>query len=300
MTRLVWGAGASFFLAAAIFVACSSDKSTSQGSSQVSKRGESCQSSGDCETGFICVRNVCSVGSYNLTPTGKQCFLVDCHAPEDCCPPPSPNCAILQADCEAGFTFECQSYQAQCVCDATKFSCDQGKCVQSCTPSDGGIGSFDSCRLFGSTFSCVGGKCVECTKDADCMSFDGKQRICKDNKCQGKCDKDSDCDPFFRCDLGTAACVYVGCQTHLECVAKTGNPLAVCENMKCGVPCKSDPECGVTTGVGGLEGVALGLQVCIDAHCVDVGCDSDDQCRILNHIQGGSRTTAECRAPAMP
>ena len=290
---------AALSLLGAIFAACSSDKD-GQSSAGVSKRGESCQSSGDCESGFICVQGTCTVGSYNLQPTGKQCFLVACHAPEDCCPTPPSICPSLQTECEAGFTSECAQYQQQCVCDASKFSCDEGKCSQSCTPGDN-VSTFDSCRFFGSNLTCVGGKCVECTTDSQCFdSFDGKPQVCKDNKCQSKCAKDTDCDPFYRCDTASQACVYAGCKTNLECVSKTGNPLAVCDNTKCGVPCKSDPECRATSFGGTPDGVMPGLQVCVDAHCVDVGCDSDDQCRILNRIEGGSNITAECRAPAAP
>src|SRR3954447_6584985 len=127
MKSLAIGGLLAVVLAAAVFEACGSDKSQTsvQG---VSKRGESCQATADCESGFICLHNVCSVGSYNLQPTGKQCFLVACHAAEDCCPPPSSNCNVLQSECEAGFTFECQTYQQQCVCDASKFSCEAGQC----------------------------------------------------------------------------------------------------------------------------------------------------------------------------
>jgi hypothetical protein len=70
--------------------------------------------------------------------------------------------------------------------------------------------------------------------------------------------------------------------------------LAVCASGKCDVPCQSDTECASTVSLP--QGVVMsGPQVCVSSHCVDVGCDSDDQCRILNHISGGSKTTAECQ-----
>ena len=276
----------------ALFGACSSDKTTTEAPARLSGRGESCRASVDCNAGLVCVRNTCSVGSLNLQPTGKQCVLISCHEAKDCCPTPPPNCSTLAQECEAGFTIDCQTYQAQCVCDGSKFSCDSGKCSQMCTPSDGI--SLDSCKVLGTGFTCVAGKCVECTKDADCPMTGSTSKVCKDNACQIKCVKDLDCDPFYHCDTASSTCVFAGCTTNLECVSKTQNPLAVCRSGKCDVPCQSDPECVTAMTLPG--GVAMpGVQVCVDTHCVDVGCDSNDQCRILNHITGGSKTSAECQ-----
>jgi hypothetical protein len=304
MKRMILVRGALGLVGVLVF-ACSSDKST-QTSSRVSKRGESCQTSGDCDTGLVCVRNTCSVGSYNLMPTGKQCVLVSCHEAADCCPTPPVGCPTLLQGCEGGITFECQQYQAQCVCDASKVSCVDGQCQQVCMPPDGITVTFDTCKNMGASFSCVAGKCVECTKDTDCLPTGSTMRVCKDSKCQVKCTKDTDCDPFYKCDTGSAACVYSGCATALECISKTGNPLAVCgADKKCDVPCQSDPECVATVtqtivGQQPVTAVMSGLQVCASGHCVDVGCDSDDQCRILSHLPGGSKTTAECRAVPGP
>jgi hypothetical protein len=282
---------AACFMVGALFAACSSDKST-QEASKLSGRGQSCRASNDCDTGLVCVGSVCRVGSLNLQPTGKQCVLISCHEPKDCCPNPPASCPSLLQGCEGGFTFDCQTYQTQCVCDGSKFLCESGKCTQSCTPSDGI--SIDTCKVLGAGFTCVGDKCVECTKDTDCPMVGSVTKVCKDNKCQIKCTKDLDCDPFYHCDTATSACVFVGCMTNLECISKSGNPLAVCTSGKCDVPCQSDPECVAVMAVP--AGVVMpGLQVCVSSHCVDVGCDSDDQCRILNHVVGGSKTTAECQ-----
>lgn len=284
----------------ALFVACG-DKTNQQEPLHLSKRGESCQSSNDCDSSLVCVKGTCSVGSYNLQPTGKQCVLIACHEAKDCCPKPLADCPNLLAQCEAGLSFDCQTYLARCSCDGSKYRCDDGKCNAVCTPSDGI--TLDSCRVLGASFTCVANKCVECTKDTDCAEgAGGVARGCKDNKCQIKCAKDADCDPFYKCDAASSACVYSGCKTNLECISKSGNPLAVCNAGKCDVPCQSDPECGTTTAVAGGAGalVTAGLQVCVNTHCVDVGCDSDDQCRILNRLPGGSPTTAECRAVATP
>jgi len=296
MRVLAIRAAAALSLLGALFVACSSDK-TNQEASRLSARGESCRTSGDCNAGLVCVRSTCSVGTYNLQPTGKQCVLVACHEAKDCCPTPPANCMFLQQSCEAGLTFDCQSYQTQCVCDGSKFFCEGGKCTQACVPSDGI--TTDTCRFQGPNFTCVGNKCVECTKDADCPMVGSVPRACKDSKCQVKCAKDSDCDPFYRCDTTASACVYAGCKTNLECISKSGNPLAVCTNAKCDVPCQSDPECMAVPFVG-VGTVMPGIQVCVSSHCVDVGCDSDDQCRILNHIAGGGKTTAECQPVPAP
>jgi hypothetical protein len=164
--------------------------------------------------------------------------------------------------------------------------------------------TLDTCRTSGAG-TCVGGKCVECTKDTDCPMVGAVTRSCVSNKCQIKCAKDTDCDPFYKCDMASSACIYSGCTKKLECVAKSGNPLAVCNGGQCDVPCQSDPECAssavVVQPVGGVAAVP-GLQICdkTAGRCVDVGCDSDDQCRLMNHIVGGSATTAECRPVTMP
>jgi hypothetical protein len=151
----------------------------------------------------------------------------------------------------------------------------------------------------GTGYSCQNGKCVECMQDVDCPAVGSTARICKDNKCQIKCAKDLDCDPFYHCDTTSSVCVYAGCMTNLECISKTGNPLAVCASGKCDVPCQSDPECATNTTLP--AGVVMpGVQVCVDSHCVDVGCDSDDQCRILNRISGGSKISAECQPIPTP
>src|SRR5206468_3135098 len=134
--------------------------------------------------------------------------------------------AVLLQGCEGGLTFDCDQYQALCMCDGSKFSCDSGKCAQMCTPPDG-INP-DSCKVLGSGFSCVGGKCVECQTDTDCPMIGSTTRICANNKCQIKCAKDLDCDPFYKCDTSTSVCKFAGCATNLECISKTGNPLAVC------------------------------------------------------------------------
>jgi hypothetical protein len=290
----------SSIVGAVLFAACGSDKTTVE-PARLSGRGESCRASGDCAAGLVCVGSVCSVGSLQIMPTGKQCVLVACHEPKDCCPIPPTNCASLQQACEAGFTVDCQQYQALCMCDGSKFTCDSGKCSQVCTPSDGV--TIDSCKVMGQGFSCVNGKCVECMQDTDCPMVGSVTRVCKDNKCQIKCTKDLDCDPFYTCDMGTSTCVYSGCKTNLECISKTGNALAVCMDTKCDVPCQSDPECtrtAIPQPVPQPGAVMLGLQVCVSSHCVDVGCDTDDQCRILNRITGGSRTTAECQPIPQP
>jgi hypothetical protein len=288
-------------LVGVLFAACSSDK-TAQTPSRLSKRGESCQSSNDCDSSLVCVQGKCSVGSYGLMPTGKQCVLVQCHEPADCCPRPPATCAQLLQLCEGGLTFDCQQYMTACVCDSSKFSCDDGKCnsTQACTASDGV--NFDSCQAVGAGI-CVGSKCVQCAKDTDCPAVGTASRVCKDNKCQIKCVKDLDCDPFYRCDMATSACVYKGCEKNLECIAKSNNPLAVCNAGQCDVPCQSDPECGntVTSNQGGIVTVTPGLQVCVSSHCVEVGCDSDDQCRLMNvRPVGGQMMIAECRPVVNP
>src|SRR5262249_40044166 len=152
--------------------------------------------------------------------------------------------------------------------------CVDGQCSQPCTPASPDGFQIDTCKTTrGPNFTCVDGKCAECVTDANCPMVGGVTRVCKQNKCQVKCTKDLDCDPFYKCDMAMSACVFAGCQSQLECVAKTGSPLATCNAGKCDVPCQSDPECGVTQTVivgGQVMALTSGLQICKDQHCVDV------------------------------
>jgi hypothetical protein len=255
----------------ALLATCSSNDSESPGSGTLSAKGQSCQSSADCAAGLACVRNVCGVVNYGLTPTGKKCLSVECSVPADCCPKPSTSCANYLTMCEAGISYQCQYYQQYCVCDASKYGCEQNKCKRGCSPAgidDAGIIVGSSC---GSLQVCANGWCVECNKDADCLNA-GKVASCVQNVCVTKCTTKNDCKAFFDCQ--NSACVEVGCATNRECIASTGNALSVCQDKKCLVPCQTDVECSSSS--------IRSLQACINGQCTDVGCETDEECRILN------------------
>ena len=250
--QVAWAISVSFV---ALFAACISDNKaeTTVVQAVLGKRGESCNARADCEQGLACVNHVCRTESLNLQPTGKACVTVQCSAPEDCCPPPSSICPTYKSYCDQGEQVYCTEYDSLCVCDTSQVSCENDKCVQTCTPADAGFS--DSCRSLGQV--CVGSRCVDCAQDSDCALQGLANRICADNKCQIKCTKDTDCAAFFRCDTGTSACVKSGCQSDRDCILTSSNPLSTCNQTThdCEVPCQSDLEMLVRCKCRELAGV---------------------------------------------
>jgi hypothetical protein len=98
--------------------------------------------------------------------------------------------------------------------------------------------------------------------DTDCPMVGSVTKVCKDNKCQIKCTKDLDCDPFYHCDTATSACVS-GCIPTL-CIPNR-EPLAVCTSGDY-VPCQSDPCVAVMAARWAGHARPKGL---CSSHCVD-------------------------------
>jgi hypothetical protein len=73
----------------------------------------------------------------------------------------------------------------------------------------------------------------------------------------------------------------------LECIAVTQNVQATCGDSKCSVPCQTDLECG--------NPMSYNFLACVSGTCVNVGCESDEQCRIMMGLSPGSNIEAECR-----
>ena len=239
------------------------------------QRGESCRSRLDCAADLACVQNRCSVRDFPISPTGKECVSIECLVPEDCCPPPSALCQSLKASCDLGNTSACDQYATSCACRASDWLCENDECFQTCT------GDLD-CTLG----ACVGGKCVECGTDTDCAA----DELCKDGICEEKCTEDADCAYFHSCQGGT--CVPTGCNNDRECVGATGNVLAFCLDQECRVPCQSDVECD--------QQQPFDFNACIDGFCVELGCEGDDECRILLNVQPNLGPDAVCREKAVP
>ena len=129
-------------------------------------------------------------------------------------------------------------------------------------------------------------------------------RVCKDNKCQVKCAKDTDCDPFYKCDMRHGRVRLFRLLHHAGVHLQDGQSSGHLHRqaVRRALPVRSGVRCHPRPMFNGqaVTAVMAGLQVCLSAHCVDVGCDSNDQCRILSHLPGGSKTTAECRPVPTP
>ena len=254
--------------------ACSEDKAATSAPS-LGRRGESCTSTIDCAPGLACVNEVCTVGDFVYQPTGKECVRIECRTPEDCCPEPPSYCVQLQQECAQGLTVSCSSWQTYCTCDPTVWACDENQCVEVCA-NRGAL-----CNIRG---ICDGSRCVQCLMNTDCFS---SNEVCTGNECVSQCEEQADCPYFHDCQNG--ACVEVGCSNDRECIAFTRNVLAYCDPEKeCQIPCATDIECDSAT--------SFDFTACINGLCQSVGCDSDEECRILLRVGSlGNDFEAECR-----
>jgi hypothetical protein len=247
------------------------------------KRGESCRTRGDCVAGLACVSGVCSKADYGIASTPNVCVQIDCMEPKDCCPRvptlDPQTCAQYQSYCEAGFgqTY-CNTYNNQCKCNPDLYACSaDNKCLSKTACTDAAF----SCPT---GFFCNGGtECVRCLKNEDC----GADQTCTpQHTCQANCLKNSDCPYLFQCSAGQ--CVDAGCADDRECIAKTRSPLSICTAKKCKTPCQTDAECNL----GGYQ-----YSACVTGFCQDVGCKTDEECRIRLSIPYPSNKQAKCQAP---
>jgi hypothetical protein len=254
---------------------CKSD-TTSTPDRRLSRKGEACMTTNDCTTGLSCIpvpggsAGVCVTGEFNVTQTAKECAVIQCQQPVDCCPTPPTNCPALATSCAdgGGNPTACQQYNLLCKCDGTHYDCVDEQCRTRC----------DVDADCGGTLKCSGGKCVECVDDTVCTAG----QTCLNGTCTAPCQGDGDCPAFNRCQVGK--CVESGCQTDRECVAATKNVEATCgTDGKCIIPCQTDLECG--------NPKAYTFYSCINRQCTYVGCSSDKDC--LLYVYG----TADASVP---
>ncbi len=264
-TTIAWGVTVAVLGAALIAGGCSSEEDR-----RVSRKGEACQTTNDCADGLSCVptgsgqSSVCVTGDFHIAVTAKECAILQCTQPADCCPAPPSSCPTLQAQCgDGGNPSACASYDRLCKCDALKNDCINGLCKSHCTlDSECGSGK------------CSGGKCVACIDDSSC----GGDQTCSNGTCRPPCTNDADCPGFDRCDQGR--CKDSGCQTDRECVAALRNVEATCgTDGKCTVPCQTDLECGSPKNYSFFS--------CIERRCTYVGCATDKDCELF-YTGGGS------------
>ena len=236
-----------------------------------SRRGETCSVSADCADGLACSPvagvshgGLCVTADFKLTPTAKECVIIECATTSDCCDETlAAGCERLRELCasEGDAGVDCTIFAQQCGCLTGTVECLGTKCVSHCN-QDG------DCTARGTGKRCSGGNCSDCILDADCTGG----RACVSGKCETGCSNDADCSGFDRC-LGNR-CIASGCQTDRECVAATRNVDARCGTSgKCIIPCETDLECGSPT--------EYAFYSCIDKQCTFIGCETDKDCRLL-------------------
>ena len=271
--ELISGSAKRILLVAGLFmllpIGCGEDEDST--ASTLAQRGESCHSRLDCALGLSCINKECTVATFPFPPTGKECVPIQCRETVDCCPEPSAACELYQQNCSLGSTTDCTYYDLYCVCN---LECVEDQCISTCdTDTDcGGL-------------PCVGSKCVECASNSDCLDTE----MCVEQECVAKCDEKIDCPYFHDCQDGV--CTDVGCTVDRECIAATKNILAFCSPTpgegktvrECQIPCQTDAECNPSG--------AYGFMACINRFCVDIGCESDDEC-LLRYPAGQD---AACR-----
>jgi hypothetical protein len=245
--------------------------------SKLSRKGESCRVRADCNEGLSCVQSVCITSEFSISPTAKECAIIECVAPEDCCPPMGPDCEAYLTECEAGEDYACGYYDQYCKCDASSYACEDNTCKANLNCQEGMY-----CPGYYVCDTAIN-KCVECISDGDC---DSGTEVCRNGVCANKCNLDSDCPYFNRCNNGE--CVDSGCLTDRECKAAAGNALAVCVEGDCRVPCQTNLECGSPEN-------NFNFQSCVDGQCVYVGCESDKECQLYLNQMGDGDTQVVCR-----
>ena len=266
-----------FFLILALpTAACGDDDEQPLDVTGSAQRDESCRASYDCAPGLACIGGACSVADFPLTPTIRECVSVECKTAVDCCPTPPTTCPTYKSYCDSGVTSYCTLYQTQCLCTEADWSCENDLCEERCTTSA-------DCSTGG---SCVNSKCAQCATDDDCPTTSA----CKDQRCVPRCTSNDECQYFHDCVDGT--CVEVGCKTNRECQSAMSNVLSVCLEGECKTPCQSDIECDSPR--------QYGYSRCINGSCIDVGCESDEECRILLKVQAGRGVDAVCRDATTP
>jgi hypothetical protein len=67
----------------------------------------------------------------------------------------------------------------------------------------------------------------------------------------------------------------------------TGDVLSSCQDGECLESCDTDLDCGSST--------RFAFKACVGGHCKDVGCETDEECRISLNVTPGSSMSAVCK-----
>jgi hypothetical protein len=257
-----------------------------------SRRGTACSVKNDCESGFSCIRGLCQPLSFELTPTGKECFQIDCVDRDDCC-----------GNLETEVPEKCKSRAAKCLpklpgcvvkeCTRSSDCGGGGVCNGQCVVSAGQCTSTVDCL----TNRCVEGNCtldfVACDSDAECVantctggscdcsnpSYDLADPVCTDTDCDGlclwtcensRCVFPTDCEADSDCFGSTPLCVDGACS---ECGADVDCSFDKrCHAGRCETPCTNDLHCPL-------------FEACQAGECIYVGCRSDRECSLIPDLE---------------
>lgn len=211
-------------------------------------KGESCRARNDCSEGLSCVRNVCVVDEFPITPTAKGCDVIECNAVADCVRF-ADGCEELQQVCAEGEMDACAAFEQNC-----NFVCEANRCESRCSEDT-------DCR----PGMCQAGVCVQCVGNEDC----GEDERCVRGQCIEPCRDDLACPLFHACVDGE--CVETGCDSDRACVALLRNVEARCLEGACTAPCITDSDCDDPDDYDFMK--------CVGGLCQHVGCDSDSECR---------------------
>jgi hypothetical protein len=127
---------------------------------------------------------------------------------------------------------------------------------------------------------------VTCALDEDCPVVGQR---CANNTCVGACETNTQCPVFSSCEDG--ACVPTGCLDDRECVAALNNPRAVCVETECQTPCDRDADC-----IASPVSQVFSFAACVDGLCEDLGCKTDEECKIRLSLAGSTFYEARCLA----
>lgn len=212
------------------------------------ERGESCRARNDCEDGLACVRNVCVLDEFPISPTARMCDIVECTTAGDCVRI-ADGCDDLQDACADGDAESCAQFETRC-----NFVCESNRCESRCAEDGDCPGG-----------RCRDGICVQCVENGDCRD----DERCVRGQCVEPCIDDLACPLFHSCVDGE--CVDTGCRVDRECVALLRNVDARCLEGTCTAPCITDSDCDDPDDYDFMK--------CVSGQCQHVGCETDDECR---------------------
>ena len=278
---------------------------------------------------------VCTQLDSGLKPSGKVCG-AECVEAADCCQLPlaqqtatgASSCSDLAdlvsniKDCktatgQAGI--QCLALQVYCDdnCGANTWGCTNGACVYNakCTVDgevEGGCPTYSrggrvlpTCDVKG-TKKCTGPSTVVdgCQTDDDCTdtavvgypndTCSEGECTCHVGGCYRKCTETLDCPVGYTCNGDSLCEAVAGCTDDLQCVRAEGDINAKCQAGACVIPCEHDIDC--PGNYGGLTGGRFSQVCSADKTCVDLGCQTDDECGQY----GESGVRSFCAEPVVP